>query len=544
MANKRSSRKKAKTAQQLTTESTEKRRFVLQHFITALILLIYGFFLAHQNNLAVGDLGRHLKNGQLFVESGLIARTNLYSYTYPDYPFINHHWGSGVVFYLIERFLGISGLSIAFILISLVTLFLFLKLAIRYSSFALAAPIAVVALPVLITRHEVRPELFSYLFSGLFLHVLWGYKDRILGVRWLFLLPLLQVLWVNLHIYFFLGVVLIAVFLFELLATFLAGATNKGITSQLKALARALILTMLAACVNPSGIAGAIYPLFILDEYEVPVIENYSVPAILEAGFEFIPLIYFLIAFGLLCLSWVYVVAKHRARFSLGNFLLSVMVSAMAWGAIRNFALFAYFALAVTAVNLKGFQQKAEPGNSTRSIFRVPVTLLVISLVLVLIKPAYFVSSNRGRVGIGLEPGNDAAAKFFLQGKLQGPVVNNFDVAGYLIYHLYPTQQVFVDNRPEAYPGSFFREVYFPLQADEETWKKISDLYGFNVIFFNHRERSVRGQQFIVRRVLDPAWAPVFFDRNIVILVKRHGPNQSTIAKYELPKESVLARSN
>src|SRR5688572_28534274 len=205
MSNKRSSRKKAKATQKLTTESTEKGRFVLQHFITALILLSYGFFLAHQINLTVGDLGRHLKNGQLFVESGLIARTNLYSYTYPDYPLINHHWGSGVIFYLIERFLGIPGLSIAFILVSIVTLFLFLKLAIRYSSFALAAPIAVVALPVLITRHEVRPELFSYLFSGVFLHVLWGYKNRTLGVRWLFLLPLLQVLWVNLHFYFFLG---------------------------------------------------------------------------------------------------------------------------------------------------------------------------------------------------------------------------------------------------------------------------------------------------------------------------------------------------
>jgi hypothetical protein len=543
MTNKRSSRKRAKTAQKLVTERTQKEQFVLQHFITALILLIYGFFLAHQINLTVGDLGRHLKNGQLFVESGLIARTNLYSYTYPDYPFINHHWGSGVVFYLIERFLGISGLSIAFILVSLVTLFLFLKLAIRYSSFALAAPLAVVALPVLITRHEVRPELFSYLFSGLFLHVLWGYKDRMLGVRWLFLLPLLQVIWVNLHIYFFLGVVLIMVFLVEPLAAFLTGAKNEEITSQLKGLALALILTMAAACVNPSGIAGATYPFFILDEYEVPVIENYSVQAILKAGFEFVPLIYFLIAFGLLCLSWVYVATKHRKRVSLGNLLLSVIFSVMAWGAIRNFALFAYFALAVTAANL-GFQQKAEPANSTRSIFRVPATLLVVSLVLVLIKPAYFVSSNRGRVGIGLEPGNDAAAKFFWQEKLQGPVVNNFDVAGYLIYHLYPTQQVFVDNRPEAYPASFFRELYFPLQTDEETWNKISDRYGFNVIFFNHRDRSVRGEQFIVRRVLDPAWAPVFFDRNIIILVKRHGPNQSTITKYELSKESVLARSN
>ena len=133
-------------------------------FITVLLLSVYGFYLAHQFNLTVGDLGRHLKNGQLFIENGLIPKINLYSYAYPDYPFINHHWGSGVLFYLIQRLAGFSGLSVAFIVISMVTLLIFLNVATKYSSFAIAAPIAVIVLPVLITRYEVRPELFSYLF--------------------------------------------------------------------------------------------------------------------------------------------------------------------------------------------------------------------------------------------------------------------------------------------------------------------------------------------------------------------------------------------
>jgi hypothetical protein len=79
---------------------------------TALILLMYAGFLTHPTNLTDSDLGRHLKNGEIFIRNGLIAHSNLYSYTQPDYPFINHHWGSGVVFYLVESIAGFQGLSI------------------------------------------------------------------------------------------------------------------------------------------------------------------------------------------------------------------------------------------------------------------------------------------------------------------------------------------------------------------------------------------------------------------------------------------------
>jgi hypothetical protein len=161
-----------------------------------------------------------------------------------------------------------------------------------------------------------------------------------------------------------------------------------------------------------------------------------------------------------------------------------------------------------------------------------------------MINPAYFVSSNRGRVGIGLEEANGAAAEFLQKEKVQGPIFNNFDVAGYLVYYLFPGQRVFVDNRPEAYPARFFTDIYFPMQSDEVKWAAASRDYGFNVIVFNHRERSVRGEQFIIRRVLDPMWAPVYLDKNIIILAKRDGSNQPVIAKYELPKERVLVQSN
>jgi hypothetical protein len=170
--------------------------------------------------------------------------------------------------------------------------------------------------------------------------------------------------------------------------------------------------------------------------------------------------------------------------------------------------------------------------------------ILLTATALVIINPQYFVGRGRGVAGIGLKPANDAASEFFLAQNLQGPIFNNFDVGAYLIYHLYPGQKVFVDNRPEAYPAAFFRDVYFPIVKDEEHWVKASNQYAFNAIIFNHRDRSSWSEQFIVRRVLDPVWAPVFFDRDIIILVKRYGPNRPTVLKFEVMKETVLMQSN
>ena len=37
-----------------------------------------------------------------------------FSYTNPDFPFINHHLGSGILFYIIFLILGFGGLSLLY----------------------------------------------------------------------------------------------------------------------------------------------------------------------------------------------------------------------------------------------------------------------------------------------------------------------------------------------------------------------------------------------------------------------------------------------
>lgn len=508
---------------------------------TALILSVYVVLLIHPIDLTAGDLGRHLKNGELFVQNGLLAKVNLYSYVYPNFPFINHHWGTGVIFYVVEHLLGFRGLSFVFALISVVTLWLFLKLASQLSSFPTAVMTTIVCIPILITRHEIRPEVFTYFLSAVFLQILWAYKFGRLGFHVLFFLPLLQILWVNLHIYFFIGVLLIAAFLCESLIAIYSDNSTKSRT-DCKHLALVLALTVLASCVNPAGLSGALYPLFILQGYEFPVIENYSVAAVLSHEFRFLPLIYFLVITAMLGLSWIYILVKDRARISYANLLLSAMVIAMSWLSIRNFGLLAFFAAPLTAANLANtLFSDGWYSHWTRG--RTMAALVLIAGGLFVVSPEYFIGGGRGSFGIGLKDGTQSAGEFMRREHLHGPIFNNFDIGGYLTYYLYPQERVFVDNRPEAYPSAFFRDDYFPMLQDAGDWNRRSAEFNLNTIVFNHRDRSDASEQFIVSRVLDPAWAPVFFDRTVIIFVKRNISNEAIIKTHELNREEILSKS-
>ncbi len=190
--------------------------------------------------------------------------------------------------------------------------------------------------------------------------------------------------------------------------------------APIKELGITLFLSVAATCLNPAGARRAIYPFLILKEYEFPVMENFSVMALAGAGFDFPARAYFLIVFGLLCLSWLYALVTDRSSTTVGNFLLSAIFSTVAWHAVRNFSLFAYFALPLIAVNLRNLRVVKTMTRSTAAIRNTAIAVSLTSAVLVLINPQYFFSAGRGPVGVGLKETNDAVADFqqFRRGRL------------------------------------------------------------------------------------------------------------------------------
>jgi hypothetical protein len=243
-----------------------------------------------------------------------------------------------------------------------------------------------------------------------------------------------------------------------------------------------------------------------------------------------------MIALAVLAASWLFAWLSdrrgHRSP-SVALLLLSILVSGLAWTAVRNFALFGWVALVVVCVNLGAAPLPAL--LMRRGAVLVPALLGGLALVLVLLNVPYW-RGQAAFTGIGVRPGNLAALDFYRAEGLRGPIFNNFDVGSYLIYGLYPAERVFVDNRPEAYPASFFQDQLVPMLRDEARWREANDRYRFNVIFFAHQDAAL-GPEFLARRLRDPEWAPVFADDNLIILVRRNEQNGEVIERNEIGVE-------
>jgi hypothetical protein len=491
---------------------------------TLVLAGLYGLVFTKYIQLNAADLGRHLRNGEIILARLAVPTTNEYSYTAPDFPFLNHHWASGVIFHLIHRVAGFPGVSLFAIAAAVATFWLFFSVARRESRFEVAAASAIVMLPVIGSRTEIRPEIFSYLWSGVFFAILWRYARGTASGHALVLLPIVEVLWVNTHVYFFVGPVLVAAFLAEELVA----------RRRPRPLLIAGAATVLAMCVNPAGLRGALYPLSIMGNYGFDVVENQP-PLLLARHIDFPPTRYFLIAFAVLAASWLYALLfdrRGRPGWPVALLLLSVFVSALAWTAVRNFALFGWIALVAVCANLG---DAPVPAWTRRRGVLVPALLGALALALVLLHVPYW-RGQAAYTGIGVRPGNLAALDFYREAGLKGPIFNNFNVGSYLIYGLWPDERVFVDNRPEAYPAAFFHEQLVPMLRDEARWHEADERYRFNVIFFAHQDAAL-GPEFLARRLHDPEWAPVFADDDLIILVRRNEQNRDVIRQYELQVE-------
>lgn len=507
-------------------------------------LLLYGFFLLEKIDLTTSDLGRHLRNGEIFFKDFSVPETNIYSYTFPEFPFLNHHWLSGAIFFLIKKAAGFQGLHFFFILVSLVTLFLFFYLARRNSSWVSACLISLIAIPLLLNRKEIRPEIFSYLFSGLYFLILWNYFQEKISWRLLFLLPVIEVVWVNLHIFFFLGPFLIAVFLggtilslifkkviikLDDFSFFSFQETNLVKKEKIFQLFLILILTLPATLLNPWFIQGALSPLRVYDNYGYRVLEEQSV-WFLEKIINYPPAYYFKALFLFLVFSFGWTI--YKKRLSVINLILAVAFSLSGWLMIRNFTLFAYFSIPLIAFNFNASEKKD---------FSILGTGSAILIFLSLFSFNYWGPRD---LGLGLKKDNAAAAKFFLENNLKGPIFNNYDIGGYLTYYLYPQEKVFVDNRPNAYPSAFFQEIYIPFQEDNDFWKEKEKKFNFNSIFFFWRDATPWAQKFLIERINDSEWQPVYVDGKAIILLKNNELNKALIAKYKLPKEIFQTRKS
>lgn len=158
------------------------------------------------------DIWWHLAVGREMLRAGAFITEDPFSFTLAGTPWVPHAWLSGLLFYAVHAVSGALGLLVLRAAL-VTTIFLLLwKLLRRLGvSLTLAAPVVLVAALNMQSRFILRPHLFEYLLMVLLLgHLLCTREHR--GARFFVLPVAVQLLWVNLHASFYLGIVLVVLF--------------------------------------------------------------------------------------------------------------------------------------------------------------------------------------------------------------------------------------------------------------------------------------------------------------------------------------------
>jgi hypothetical protein len=428
--------------------------------------------------LTGGDLGRHIINGRVILETGKVFSTNFYSYTATDKFAPNHHWLFGVIVESIHRYLGFEGLTVLSVILYTAAISLVLFYVAKKFGTATMFIAGLIVLSAITDRTEVRPEAFSLFFFALLIVVLLRWYERKISTNVTAVILFFTALfWVNIHIFFFLQFLVLGVFGIQSLV-------NRD-WKKVKELIFLATISLVAVCINPLGLKGVIYPFQILGDYGYSVGENKS-PYFFLVYYRRFYNIYLIGLFVLALISGIHTGWKFKKKY-IAVLLLGLTLLVFANKLIRFSNFFGLVSCIVLAISSQSiiteYRKKAK--NFLDNTIYLSITSLIGFAVLVVFFTSGLFFPNRYSFGLGLHDRILNSAEFFKKLTVTGPIFNNFDIGGYLIYNLYP-QKVYIDNRPEAYSESFLKE-YVDIQINKEHWKEIDDHYKFGAIYFSMR---------------------------------------------------------
>lgn len=506
-----------------------------------ILLLFFVFsFLFRSDHSLDQDLGRHIKLGEIIWNTKQVPTTNLFSYTNSDFPFINTHWLFEVLAYFFSRTIGIYALLILKIIIILLSVWLIVK-TIPKKNQLLLLPIGFIFFHVLRERLELRPEIFSFLFTALTLFILNRFNqmsaDR--GTfdknKSIFLLPVIQLLWINTHIYFFIGLILQAIYIIDIGYHQLHTQASPG---RLKILLLVFVLSATVSLINPNGLSGVFYPLNVTENYGYTIAENQTIFLLESIGFTNPNFIFVKFAVGICALSVL--VAFLRRKFEPVNILLVVLPVSLALMNVRSFPYLVFLALPSVLANFGLTKFKLFPPLSAAICI-----LLFLESFFYLNGAYYKYTDNQHQPGVTLVESARGAMDFVIQNDLPAPIYNNFDIGSYIIYRGYlpagrqgPKYRVFVDGRPEGYPKEFFQDIYIPAQSDYSKFKALGEKYQFKTVLFSHTDQTPWAKIFLQEIFKDQPWKLVYVDNFMVVLVKGEILKEKNLAEVDLSKLS------
>ncbi len=463
---------------------------------------------------ADGDLPRHLLVGNLILETRSVPTIDEFSFRTTGKPSIPHEWLAQVIFAASYNLLGLNGVVLLTALLVTAVFALVYRNSIQGSSSLFAALIFTgLAVSASVMHILPRPHLFTYLLLSGWIMLLEQMRKGRSRAWWA--LPAVMLLWVNLHGMFVLGII---AWLIYLAGSFLDNPGGAWLRrSEVKNLLAGGLLSIPVTLLSPSG-SGIWKTIFSLgsNSYITSRISEYQ-PANFHqpATWPFV-LLLILVIIGL---------SRVTQKPSWSHTLLLAGFAAMALYTSRMLPLFAITAAPIAAEiyanwirnakhlkNLSALETRVQ--QVERSTSGILWLIAIFSLVILLFASGQSIDAEKKGNVFDSEFFPVDAAAWLKSNPQNGRMFNAFDWGGYLLFELWPDQQIFMDGHTHIFGEELTKE-YVTVTGLDKGWEEILGKYQVQLVIMPEDSELVRQLE------SQADWQVIYADSTTVILQRR-----------------------
>lgn len=481
----------------------------------------------------------HLKAGEYILTHRSLPPGDVFSFTRSGQPWVLHEWLFEVILYAAFATWGTFGVKLLTALFAMGTLGVTFSLMLRLGqSHFVAFTLAICGGVVFSGGWAPRPQLLTYLFFAIYLSILLACKYH--GARRaLFALPLLMLVWVNVHGGYVIGIALAVLFTgTEWLNHHVGTARSPAEKPRLRQLALTAAATVLASLANPEFVGHWLYPFEVLGMEANHHIQEWQSPDFHRFNNKL-----YLLLCGVFLLAYIH--AKPRADLTEllipGFFLFNGFISAR-HVPLAVLAVLPFIALALerggTAACAAWWQASwlgrryAGTARGGKQLGQAEAVLNGIMLAAVLIGLwLYQPLLNTKAVARQAERLPAAAVDYVIANRIQGNMFNVYRDGGYLIYRLGPERKVFIDGRVDVYGDQFFKD-YLHMYTGAADWKQ---KFGRHAIDYAILDKDAPIRQLLLA---DGSFREVFSDRQYSVLLRR-AARQAALSSLPGKEEQV-----
>jgi hypothetical protein len=463
-------------------------------FFVALLGLL-AFTALSMRLLGDAGIGWHIRTGQLILATHAIPRVDPFS-TATGQPWFAWEWLYDAAVGWLDRVAGLNGVVLfTALIIAGVFSWTFRLLLRRGANVLVTVVLVLLAASASMIHFLARPHVVSWLFTVVWFWILEAPERRLSGSHSdgsdhaatsssrarLLWLPVLMLLWVNLHGGFLVG--------FALLGIYWCGAVWHWFTlkegrfddvllrirtgRRIQALTDAGILSGLATLANPNGFKLHIHIYrYLSNRFLMDHIDEFQSP-----NFHYVAQRCFA---GLLLLTLVALAARTKTKtrdIGISHGLVVLFAVYAALYATRNIPVSSLLLILVIGPWLSEAMERLASTDFLQRMGQIEVSLRGHLWPIAAILLACWIAAHGGKVGA--TPLMDAhfnpkrfpvAAVNYLEKRgVPGPVVSTDYWGGYLIHRLYPRVRMVVDDRHDFY-GEEFLKSYLKMVHVEPGW--------------------------------------------------------------------------